>query len=127
MRNILAILVDRANYGRMKPVLSAIQNDPDLKLDIMCTGTMVLPRFGNVVDEVVRDGFPVSSRVYMEIEGSNTTTMSKSIGLGIVQFSTEFERISPDFILAHWRPIRGPGSSDLGSLYESPYSAHSGW
>lgn len=99
MKNILAILVDRANYGRMKPALSAIHNDPDLKLDIMCTGTMVLPRFGNVVDEVVRDGFPVTSRVYMEIEGSNTTTMSKSIGLGIVQFSTEFERISPDFIL----------------------------
>ena len=99
MRNILAILVDRANYGRMKPVLSAIQNDPDLKLDIMCTGTMVLPRFGNVEDQVVREGFPVSSRVYMEIEGSNTNTMSKSIGLGIIQFSNEFERISPDFIL----------------------------
>lgn len=99
MRNILAILVDRANYGRMKPVLSAIQNDPDLKLDVMCTGTMVLPRFGNVVDEVVRDGFPVTSRVYMEIEGSNTTTMSKSIGLGIVQFSSELERINPDIVL----------------------------
>ena len=60
---------------------------------------MVLPRFGNVIDEVINDGFPVSSRVYMEIEGSNNSTMSKSIGLGIVQFSTEFERISPDFIL----------------------------
>mgnify|MGYP005621871635 CR=1 FL=1 len=99
MKNILAILVDRANYGRMKPVLSAIHHDPDLKLEVMCTGTMVLPRFGNVVDEVERDGFNVTSRVYMEIEGSNATTMSKSIGLGIVQFSTEFERISPDFIL----------------------------
>ena len=99
MRKILAILVDRANYGRMKPVLLAIQGDSDLELEVMCTGTMVLPRFGNVVEDVVCDGFPVTSRVYMEVEGSNTTTMSKSIGLGIVQFSTEFERISPDFIL----------------------------
>ena len=99
MKKILAILVDRANYGRMKPVLSAIQDDPDLKLEVLCTGTMVLPRFGNVVDEVTNDGFQVTSRVYMEVEGSNTTTMSKSIGLGILQLSTEFDRISPDFIL----------------------------
>ena len=99
MKKILVILVDRANYGRLKPVLSAIMRDKDLDLEILCTGTMVLPRFGNVIDEVINDGFPVSSRVYMEIEGSNNSTMSKSIGLGIVQFSTEFERISPDFIL----------------------------
>ncbi|MGF1765945.1 UDP-N-acetylglucosamine 2-epimerase [Enterovibrio makurazakiensis] len=99
MRKILAILVDRANYGRMKPVLSEIMADDGLELEVLCTGTMLLPRFGNVVDIVEKDGFPVTSRVYMEIEGSNPTTMSKSIGLGIVQFSTEFDRIKPDFIL----------------------------
>lgn len=99
MRKILAILVDRANYGRMKPVLTCLQEDSEIELEVLCTGTMLLPRFGNVVEIVESDGFNVSSRVYMEIEGSNPTTMSKSIGLGIVQFSTEFERINPDFIL----------------------------
>ncbi len=99
MRKILAILVDRANYGRMKPVLTSLNNDPEIELEVLCTGTMLLQRFGGVVDIVESDGFNVSSRVYMEIEGSNPTTMSKSIGLGIVQFSTEFERIAPDFIL----------------------------
>lgn len=99
MRKILSILVDRANYGRMKPVLTAIQADKDLHLDVMCTGTMVLKRFGNTVNEVINDGFNISSKVFMEIEGSNTTTMSKSIGLGIVQFSTEFDRLKPDIVL----------------------------
>ncbi|GIU43391.1 UDP-N-acetyl glucosamine 2-epimerase [Shewanella colwelliana] len=99
MRKILAILVDRANYGRMKPVLTSLQADSDIELEVLCTGTMLLPRFGQVVDIVESDGFRVSSKVYMEIEGSNPTTMSKSIGLGIVQLSTEFERIDPDFIL----------------------------
>tara|TARA_Y100001935_G_C17311216_1_gene516425 strand:- start:6570 stop:7715 length:1146 start_codon:yes stop_codon:yes gene_type:complete len=99
MKRILSILVDRANYGRMKPVLTAIKADEDLHLDVMCTGTMLLKRFGNTVDTVIDDGFDISSKVFMEIEGSNTTTMSKSIGLGIVQFSSEFERLNPDIIL----------------------------
>lgn len=99
MRKILAILVDRANYGRMKPVLTNLEADPEVELEVLCTGTMLLPRFGNVSKDVENEGFSVTSKVYMEIEGSNPTTMSKSIGLGIVQFSTEYERIAPDFIL----------------------------
>lgn len=98
-KKILVVLVDRANYGRIKPVMVAIQNDSDLELEVLCTGTMVLPRFGNVVEIVEEDGFFVSSKVFMEIEGSNPTTMSKSIGLGIVQFSSELDRVKPDLVL----------------------------
>lgn len=99
MRKILAILVDRANYGRMKPVLSCLQKDPDIELEILCTGTMLLPRFGKVVDIVEKDGFIVTSKIFMEVEGSTPVTMAKSIGLGMVQYSTELERIKPDIIL----------------------------
>lgn len=98
-KRILVVLVDRANYGRMRPVMQEIQADPNLELEVLCTGTMLLSRFGKVVDIVERDGFNVISRIYMEIEGSNPTTMSKSIGLGIVEFSTEYDRIKPDFVL----------------------------
>jgi UDP-hydrolysing UDP-N-acetyl-D-glucosamine 2-epimerase len=98
-KKILVVLVDRANYGRIKPVMAAIENDSELELEVLCTGTMLLPRFGKVVDIVESDGFNVVSKIYMEIEGSNTTTMSKSIGLGIVEFSTEYDRIKPDVVL----------------------------
>lgn len=98
-KKILVVLVDRANYGRMKPVMRAIQEDPELHLEVACSGTMVLSRFGSVVDIVESDGFPITSRIYMEIEGSNPTSMSKSIGLGIVEYSSEFDRIKPDIVL----------------------------
>ena len=99
LKKVLVILVDRANYGRMKPVMKAIQQDGELELGVLCTGTMVLPRFGKVADIVEQDGFNVTSKIYMEIEGSNPTTMSKSIGLGIVEFSSEYDRIKPDIVL----------------------------
>lgn len=99
LKKVLVILVDRANYGRMKPVMEAIQQDGELELGVLCTGTMVLPRFGKVADIVEQDGFNVTSKIYMEVEGSNPTTMSKSIGLGIVEFSSEYDRIKPDIVL----------------------------
>jgi UDP-hydrolysing UDP-N-acetyl-D-glucosamine 2-epimerase len=98
-RTIAVPLVDRANYGRMKPVLKAIQDHPDLELQVICTGSMVLERFKVPVEEVRKDGFPVDSVIYLEIEGSIPTTMAKSTGLGIIEFASELQRLNPDLLL----------------------------
>ena len=98
-KKVLVVLVDRANYGRMKPVMKALQASDQIDLEILCSGTMLLPRFGNTVNIVEQDGFNVSSKVFMEVEGSNPTTMSKSIGLGILEFSNELHKINPDVVL----------------------------
>ena len=98
-RKVCVVLVDRANYGRMKPVMRAIQKHPELELQIICTGTMLLERFGEAVKIVESDGFPVDGRIYVELEGSVPTTMAKSIGFAIIEFSTEYHRLKPDIVL----------------------------
>ena len=99
MRNILTVLVDRANFGRMWPVMQRIQAHPDLRLQVICSGSMVLERFGRPVDLVTRMGFPVDARVYMELEGSVPLSMAKSLGIGVVEFASEFGRLNPDVVL----------------------------
>lgn len=91
--------MDRANYGRMHPVMRAIAADPALELQTICAGTMLLERFGQAEKIVARDGFAVDGRVYLEVEGSIPTTMAKSIGLGIIEFTNEFQRLRPDVVL----------------------------
>jgi UDP-hydrolysing UDP-N-acetyl-D-glucosamine 2-epimerase len=98
-RRICVVLVDRANYGRMKPVMEAIKNHPALEMQVVAAGTMVLERFGNAVEIVKKDGYPIGGRVYMELEGSTPATMAKSVGFGIVEFVNEFLRIEPDIVL----------------------------
>ncbi len=98
-RKICTILVDRANYGRLKPVLSEIKNESTLNQHLICAGTMVLERFGKVSEIVKKDGFKVDSELYFEVEGSIPATMAKSIGIGVLQFSDEFQRINPDLVL----------------------------
>ncbi|MEO0443877.1 MAG: UDP-N-acetylglucosamine 2-epimerase [Pseudomonadota bacterium] len=93
------VLVDRANYGRMFSVMKAIQQDEDLELLTMCSGSMLLERFGHAEKVVEQDGFTVDSKVYIEIEGSLPVTMAKSIGVGVIEFSSEFQRLSPDLVL----------------------------
>lgn len=98
-RKITVVLVDRANYGRMWPVMKAIQDHPALELQVICTGTMLLARFGRAVDVVRKDGFTVDAEIFIEIEGSVPTTMAKSIGMGVIEFASAFQRLEPDIVL----------------------------
>lgn len=98
-RCILVVLVDRANYGRMKPVMRAVQNHPVLRLKVVCGGSMVLERFGSTFREVEEDGFVVDGKIFMELEGSIPLSMAKSLGVGVIEFASEFNRLQPDIVL----------------------------
>jgi UDP-hydrolysing UDP-N-acetyl-D-glucosamine 2-epimerase len=98
-RKICVVLVDRANYGRLKPVMHAIEARPELELMVLCAGTMVLERFDQPVKVVRADGFPVVGELYTELEGSTPATMAKSVGFGVVEFASEFQRLKPDVVL----------------------------
>ncbi|MGE0760307.1 MAG: UDP-N-acetylglucosamine 2-epimerase, partial [Pirellulaceae bacterium] len=98
-RKVCVVLVDRANYGRLKPVMAAIAAHPRLELQVLAAGTMVLERFDLPLRVVKSDGFPIRGEVFIELEGSNPATMAKSIGYGVVEFANEFRRLLPDVVL----------------------------
>ena len=60
---ITTVLVDRANYGRLRPVLEVMRDDSGIELNLVCTGTMLLDRFGKAVELVKKDGFNVSEEI----------------------------------------------------------------
>lgn len=98
-RKVCVVLVDRANYGRLKPVMRAIQEQPGLQLQVLAAGTMVLERFDQPVRVVKQDGFDIDGEIFIELEGSTPATMAKSVGFGVVEFASEFQRLKPDVVL----------------------------
>ena len=98
-KKIAVVLVNRANYARMKPVMQALQREPDVDMQTICAGSMLLDRYGCARNVVAADGFNVDAEVYLQLEGSVPITMVKSIGLAVIEFASEFNRIKPDFVL----------------------------
>ena len=116
MKKITVVLVDRANYGRLKPVLEIMRDDDEIDLSIICTGTMLLDRFGKAINLIREDGFEVFDEVYIELEGSVPNTMAKSIGFAIIELTNSLRRASPDFVL-----IIGDRSEALGAAIATVY------
>jgi UDP-hydrolysing UDP-N-acetyl-D-glucosamine 2-epimerase len=98
-RKIAVVVASRANYGRIKSLLTAVQEHPHLELQLIVGASALLYRFGSAIDVMRRDGFNPTATVYFVIEGENPTTMAKSTGVAIVELSTIFENLKPDVVL----------------------------
>ena len=97
MRKICIVVGSRANYSSIKSVMRAVQNHPDLQLQVIAGASALLDRFGAVVEVIEADGFTPDARVHMIIEGENPVTMAKSTGLGLLELPTVFENLKPDY------------------------------
>lgn len=98
-RKICVIVNSRANYGRIRSVLKAVQSHPDLDLQLIVGASALLARFGNVMNLIKKDGFEPDATVYSIVEGENPTTMAKSTGMAIMELATLFENMKPDIVL----------------------------
>ena len=79
--------------------MRAIQEHPDLELQVVVGASALLDRFGEVVQVVEADGFWPDARVHMIIEGETPVTMAKSTGLGLLELPTIFEILKPDVVI----------------------------
>lgn len=96
---IAVVVASRANYGRIRSCLRAINEHKDLELMLIVAASALLYRFGSVVDLIEQDGFNISSKIYTVVEGETPTTMAKSVGLSIIELTTQFENLAPDMVL----------------------------
>src|SRR3954452_9150324 len=98
-RKICVVVTARPSYSRIRTALTAIQNHADLELQLVVAASALLDRYGNAIQAIERDGFPISARVYMVLEGENLVTSAKSTGLGLVELATVFDNLKPDAVV----------------------------
>ena len=71
-RKILCITGTRADYPRVKSVLAEINRRKELQLQLVVTGSHLLEEYGSSVNEIIDDGFEISSKVPMFIGDYNS-------------------------------------------------------
>ncbi len=98
-RRVCVVVTARPSYSRIRTALKAIQNHPDLELQLVVAASAILDRYGNTHQMIERDGFKINARVFMVVEGENLPTMAKTTGLGLMELSTVFDNLKPDMVV----------------------------
>lgn len=98
-RKVCVVITARPSYSRVRSLLAAVREHPDLELQTVVAASALLDRYGNAHRVIEEEGFPIDRRVYMILEGENLVTSAKSTGLGIAELATVFDNLAPDVVV----------------------------
>ncbi|HLD23279.1 MAG TPA: UDP-N-acetylglucosamine 2-epimerase, partial [Sulfuricurvum sp.] len=98
MRKICVITGTRAEYGLLYYLMSAIESDPELELQIIATGMHLSPEFGLTYKEIEKD-FTITKKIEMLLSSDTPVGISKSMGLAQISFAESFEELKPDIVV----------------------------
>ncbi|MFA4995848.1 MAG: UDP-N-acetylglucosamine 2-epimerase [Patescibacteria group bacterium] len=97
-RKICFITGTRADYGILTPVMKAVELSDKLELQLVVTGMHLLPQFGRTIDEIKKDGFPVTAEVAIGMEDDGIS-MAHFVGEAINRFADVFKKYKPDILV----------------------------
>ncbi|MDQ3256355.1 MAG: UDP-N-acetylglucosamine 2-epimerase (hydrolyzing), partial [Acidobacteriota bacterium] len=98
-RKVCVVVTARPSYSRIKTALKAINDHPDLELQLVVAASALLDRYGTAVRYMEEDGFQIAARVYMVLEGENLAAMAKTTGLGFLELATVIDNLRPDVVV----------------------------
>jgi len=96
---ICVVTGTRAEYGLLYYLIKEIGMDSDLELQIIATGAHLSPEFGLTYKQIEADGFKIDGKVEMLLSSDTSVGITKSLGLGVIGFADEFNRLKPDILV----------------------------
>ena len=98
-RKICVVVTARPSYSRIKTALQAIKDHPKLELQLVVAGSALLERYGSAVDYIEKDGFKITEKVFIVLEGDTPMSMAKTTGLGVLELANVFYNLKPDMVM----------------------------
>jgi GDP/UDP-N,N'-diacetylbacillosamine 2-epimerase (hydrolysing) len=98
MRKICVITGTRAEYGLLYWLIKEIEEDKDLKLQLIVTGMHLSPEFGLTYKEIEKD-FLIDKKIEMLLSSDTSVGISKSMGLAQISFAEAYADLKPDLIV----------------------------
>ena len=99
-RRICFPITSRAHYGRSQLLLKKLQDHPDVDLELMLGGSILLDKYSRrIAADIEAGGFTISTSLFNVIEGGNHVAMAKTACLTALEFTNGFHAADPDIVV----------------------------
>jgi len=96
---VLGVTGIRSEYDIMSSVFRAINNHPDLDLQLVVSGAHLSDAYGHTVDEIHKDGFAVADEIESLLNGDQASCRVKGLAIQLQGLVQTVARLKPDILL----------------------------
>src|SRR5580765_1124481 len=99
-RRICFPITSRAYYGRSQLLLKKLHEHPEIELELMLGGSILLDKYSqHVADDIEAGGFTIATSLFNVIEGGNHVAMAKTACLTALEFTNGIHALDPDVVV----------------------------
>lgn len=113
MKKILFLTGTRADFGKLKSLISKVEENPEFEAHIFVTGMHMLAKYGMTALEVEKAGF---KSLYKYINQNGHDSMDLVLAKTIQGLSDYVKEINPDMIVVHGDRVEAMAGAIVGSL-----------
>ncbi|MBR1862718.1 MAG: UDP-N-acetylglucosamine 2-epimerase (hydrolyzing) [Ruminococcus sp.] len=99
MKKIAVVTATRAEYGILTPLIRAINDDPELELELIVTGTHLSEKHGYTKKFIEADGFPIACEIPILEKGNTPFDISVTMANAIRGSAERFREERPDMVI----------------------------
>lgn len=99
MKKICIVTATRAEYGLLRNVIREVQQDDELELVLVVTGTHLSNEYGNTICEIEFDNFLIAEKIDILETDTTEFDICKIMGNASIRFGEMFQRQKPDFLI----------------------------
>lgn len=99
MRKICVYTSTRAEYGLLRNLIKEIHTCPELALQLLVSGTHLVPDQGMTIGEIRADGFKPDKCVDIDLSDDSPAGICHSMGIAISEYGKYFSEYNPDILV----------------------------
>ena len=99
IKNILVVTGSRADYGLLKRLMKLIDSDPEMKLQIIVTGSHLSSKHGLTYKEIEEDGFQIGFKVDIIENIIDAHSTAKAMSKAQNEITKILSKIKPDLMV----------------------------
>lgn len=99
MKKICVYTTNRAEYSKLRPILKLLQEDSEIDLSLLVTGSHLLKEYGHSIDQIKKDNILVTEEIFTHIAGDDPSKTVETIGVALLKLPSILKKINPDIIL----------------------------
>lgn len=113
MKKILFVTGTRADFGKIKSLMSVIESSSEFELHVLVTGMHMMKRYGSTYLEVKKENY---TNTYFTSNQNENEPMSSVLGNTITIMTRLVNAISPDLIVVHGDRLEALAGATVGAL-----------
>ncbi|MDF5252590.1 UDP-N-acetylglucosamine 2-epimerase, partial [Vibrio parahaemolyticus] len=113
MKKMLFLTGTRADFGKLKSLISKVEENPALEAHIFITGMHMMAKYGMTANEVDKAGF---KSTYRYINQNGFDSMDVVLSKTIQGLSDYVKELGPDMIVIHGDRVEAMAGDIVGAL-----------